>query len=155
MTKENVSTRAAAETAATALLPQRLTRAMITAAEKGISIMLIDPGTANPVIRLQELANREIFGRRSRRRRCRTVRSRRSRTVTTVWAMTVAREAPRMPRAGHPSQPKIMIGSRTQLSSAPPTIIELAVFDSPREIRMPFPIIGRAMKTAPAYQGSI
>ena len=35
------------------------------------------------------------------------------------WPMTVASAAPETPIAGHPSRPKIMIGSRMMLTIAP------------------------------------
>jgi len=40
-------------------------------------------------------------------------------TAATHWPMTVATAAPVTPMAGHPSRPKIMIGSRMILVRAP------------------------------------
>ena len=39
--------------------------------------------------------------------------------IAMIWEMTVASAAPVVPRAGKPARPKIMIGSSTQLSTAP------------------------------------
>jgi acetyl-CoA decarbonylase/synthase, CODH/ACS complex subunit delta len=65
--------------------------------------------------------------------------------------MTVASADPRIPMAGIPIHPKIRKGLRIALRAVPRSMNRLAPRESPIEIRMPFPIMGRAMNMAPRY----
>ncbi|OPZ67500.1 MAG: hypothetical protein BWY83_02597 [bacterium ADurb.Bin478] len=124
----------------------------MTVAEIGIRSMLKTLGTAKPVMRRNESPYSAAVQRRQARKRCFLYNRRSSQSIEMAWEITVARAAPRIPMAGQPRKPKIMIGSRTRLTRVPTIISQLAALESPAEIRMPLPTIGRVMVGAPMNQ---
>jgi hypothetical protein len=142
-------------TAATASGPKLAVIPVKIAMARGLKLCAMEAGSAMVNIRFQLFLSICQFGERRARSFFLWLRTYKDRTKLKNLLITVAMDAPSIPIAGIPANPKIIIGSRIQFIMAENIMINPGVVVSPVARIAEFPTIGTTRKIIPLYQGTI